>query len=194
MSGVGVADRTQILVVATDEGRTDAHSTGKLQNGPVDLMAQTDHGLCLIEIFASEKLGPATAEGTLSRNQDLASVFSAASEVEQAEQHARRTHAQEFVEVSRYAHVIVHSRELGAAQHRHVGVSRIDAQSRSRPIGEAHRIYRWCLRRSSEFSFSRHQPGLSIGTSHQSSLSEARLCGPRLPVPIFMRRASGSER
>jgi hypothetical protein len=166
VSGVGIADRTQILVVATDEGRTDAHTTGKLQNGPVDLKAKTDHGFGFIEIFAREKLGPASAEGILSRNQDLASIFSAAGKVEQAEQHARRTHTQEFVEVSRHAHVIVHSRELGAAQCGYVGMSRIDTQSCSRPIGEAHQIYRRCLQRSNEFSFSRHSPGLTIGTSH----------------------------
>jgi hypothetical protein len=130
MTGVAVADGAQVLVVAADKGGTTPHTAGKLQNCPVNLVAEPDHGFGLIKILPGKKLGRASAENILGGNQDFTCVFSTSGKVEQAEQDSLRPHAQEFVEVSCHAQVIVHSPERGTAQRGHVGVSRIDTRRR----------------------------------------------------------------
>src|SRR5437868_2502509 len=128
MSGADVANCTQVLPVATDKGRTAANIASKLQNGKVDFMAKLDHRLGFVEVLPGKKLRCKIAEGSLRRDQDLARVLPASSQVEQTEQHAGGVHAQEFVKVACHALVVVDSRDLRPAQNGHVAVSRIGAR------------------------------------------------------------------
>jgi hypothetical protein len=119
-------------------------------------MAELNHSFRLIEVVSRKKLGRTSAESVLRGNQDLAGILSTAREVEQAEQHARRPHAQEFVEVTRHAQVVVHSCDLGVAQCGHVGMARIDTrQRRFTPLEElAQKIRRRRRQCANDFSFS----------------------------------------
>ena len=144
VTGVGVAHRTQVLVVATDECGTAANSAGNLQDGAVNRMAEPNHRFRLVEVLTCEEIGRKTSKGALSGNEDGARVLSAAGQVEQPEQDPRRAHPQEFVEVAGHALAVVHGGDLCPVQHRHVGMPRIPEAQHSFPALEqgAHEI-RW---------------------------------------------------
>jgi len=136
VAGVGVADRPQVLVVATDECGAAANPAGNLQDGAVDRMAESNHRFCLVEILPCEKIGGETSKGALGRNEDGARVLPAAGQIEQPEQNARRAHPQEFVEVAGHALAVVHGSDLCPTQHRHIGMPRIAEAHDSFPAFE----------------------------------------------------------
>src|SRR5437868_463354 len=78
VSSVSIADRTQILIVATDECRTTSHPADKLQNGPIDLMAKLNHRFGFIKVFARKELGRSSSKSALRGDEDLTGVLSAA--------------------------------------------------------------------------------------------------------------------
>src|ERR1700681_3496912 len=78
-----------------------------------------------LKSFPSKKLGRKNSKSVLSGDQDLSRVLSAASQIKQAEQHAGRADAEEFVEIARHALAVVHSGDFRAAQKGHIGMSRI---------------------------------------------------------------------
>src|SRR5271163_1374973 len=55
VAGVGIADRPQIFVVTTNEGRTTPQTAA--QDGEVHLVAQFDHGGGLVEVLSGKKFG-----------------------------------------------------------------------------------------------------------------------------------------
>ncbi len=121
---IGIAHRPQLFVITTDERRTTANAA--TQNGKVHRVAQLDHGGGLVEVVSGEKLGCQASERLLHRDQDFTRVRSQAGDVEQHEQHARRPHPQELVEIAGHTLAAIHRGNLGMTQHWRIAMERID--------------------------------------------------------------------
>jgi hypothetical protein len=59
-----------------------------LQDGAIDLMAEFDHRLRLVQIIAAEQPGTRGSQRVLGRDQNLTRALPAPGDVEQTEQHA----------------------------------------------------------------------------------------------------------
>src|SRR5258708_3739555 len=110
----GNSRRRSVLIVATDKCRTTANPLGKLQDGPIDLIAKLNHGFSFIKVPARKELGCSDSKSVLRGDEDLTCVLSAACQVEQAEQHTGGPNAQELIEVARHAHFVVQSGDISA--------------------------------------------------------------------------------
>jgi hypothetical protein len=154
-----------------------------LQDGKVNFVAERNHGFGLVEVLSRKEFGRKGSKGVLGGDQDLARVLSAASYVEQAEQHAGRTHAQKFVEVARHALAVVHSRDFRTAQRRHVGMPRVGRrQFRCSALEQgADKIRRRRSQRAQDFRSSSHR------FTHCSIFTQASEREPGVRIPLGMR-------
>ena len=100
MSGVGVAEGSELLVVAGDEGGARANAAGSLDNRAIDAKAKFSHGLGFVDVGAREELSTKVAEDLLSCGQDAAVILAAPGHVEQAKQNALGADADGVVEIS----------------------------------------------------------------------------------------------
>ena len=125
---IGVAQSAQLLVITTDERRTAANAA--TQDRTIHLVAQFDHGGGFVEVFAGEKNGRKGSERLLHGDQDFTRVRPQAGDVQQHEQHARRPHPQEFIEIAGHALPGVDRGNLGVTQRRRIAMERVGERRR----------------------------------------------------------------
>jgi hypothetical protein len=92
VSGVGVAKRAKLLVIASDESGAGADAARDLDEAAVDAKAEFGHGLRLVDVGAREKLGTRGAKGILRDGKDAAIVPVKSGEIEQTKQNALRAY------------------------------------------------------------------------------------------------------
>src|SRR5713101_3749343 len=134
-----------------------------MQDRPVELLGKFDHGYRFVEVFLGKKRRCQSSERFLGGDEDLAGILAAAGNVEQSEEHARRTRPQEFVKVSRHAQPMIDGRDLSVAQGRHMGMQRVGEQGRRGTVeqaaGEAQRRKR---QRTNQVGFNWYQSSRAL--------------------------------
>ncbi len=65
VSSIGVAERTELLVVAGDKRRAGANAAGGLNDGAIDAKAEFGHGLGFVDVGAGKEFGPKLAKDFL---------------------------------------------------------------------------------------------------------------------------------
>jgi hypothetical protein len=100
MSGVGVTERTELLVVAADEGGTGANAAGGLNDRAIDAKAEFGHGFGFVDVGAREEFNAKLAEDFLSCGEDASVIFAAPGNIEQTKQNPLGARADGVIEVS----------------------------------------------------------------------------------------------
>jgi len=115
VSRTGIANRSQILVVAAQKCGTAANPSGSIENRNIHLMTKRHDRFRFVEIFSGKQFGRKLPESRLCGNQDFAGVLSPPRQIEQAEQYSGRTDPQEFVKVAGHSQVVVQGSNFRAA-------------------------------------------------------------------------------
>ena len=126
VAGIGVAHGAKVLIEAAEKSRTTAHASVKLQDGAIQFLAEFDHGVCLIDVGHSEELRRERSESVLGGDEDPSRILTAPGNIEEPEQHARRTDAQKLIKISRHALPVVDGSNLGMTESGDVSMERID--------------------------------------------------------------------
>lgn len=130
VTGVGIADCTQIFVKAADEGRATAHAALELENRAIELLAEFDHGVRLADFGCGEEARGEITKSSLRGDQDLTGVLAAAGDVEQAEENTGWTYTQKLIKIASHALPVVEGGEFGMTQGWDVGVQGVGWQCR----------------------------------------------------------------
>src|SRR5277367_6936718 len=100
MSGIGIAERAKLLVVAGDKRRAGAHPAAGFDDAAIDAVVKLGHGIGFVEVGARKEFCSSGAEDFLGRAQDAAIVSAPASNIEQPKQNPLRAYADRIIEVS----------------------------------------------------------------------------------------------
>jgi hypothetical protein len=114
MSGIGIAQRSELLVVTGNEGRTRVDATAHIDQPSVDPEAQFGHGIGFVDVRRRKKLESDSSEDFLGSDQEAAVVLASAGNVEQPDQNTFRADANGVVEVSRHTFSDEHGSDVGA--------------------------------------------------------------------------------
>ena len=85
VSGVGVAEGPELLMVAAEKSRTGMHSLGEVNEAAIEPEIEFAHDLGFINVRPGEEFGARGAENLLCDIEDAAVVFASSGYVEQAE-------------------------------------------------------------------------------------------------------------
>jgi hypothetical protein len=100
VSGICVAERSELLVVTGDEGRARVDAAAHINQSTIDPKAQFGHGIGFVHVTRRKQLQSDGAEDFLGSDQDATVVLAAASNIEQPDQNAFRADANGVVEIS----------------------------------------------------------------------------------------------
>ena len=115
VSRTGIANRSQILVVAAQKCRTASNPSGSIENRDVHFMTKRHDRFRFVEIFSCKQSGRKLPESRLCGDQDFTVPSLRPRQIEQAEQHPERTDPQEFVKVAGHSQVVVQGSNFRAA-------------------------------------------------------------------------------
>ena len=99
MSGVGVAESSELLVVTANEGWTRVDAMGGVDESPIEAKTQFCHGLGFVDIGARKKLSSKVAKDLLCGCEDGEVIFPTSSNIEQAKQDPLGTYTERIIEV-----------------------------------------------------------------------------------------------
>ncbi len=100
VSGVGIAERAELLVIAGEKGGARPDAGGTFDDGAIDAKAKFRHGVRFVDVPAREQLRSEVAKDSLRGSEDVAVVLAASGDVEQSKQNALRAHADGIIEIS----------------------------------------------------------------------------------------------
>lgn len=100
VSGVGVAERAELLVVAGDESGTGVDAFAGVDKAAIDAKTELRHGIRFVEIRGREQLRSDVAKNMLRGCEDGTIVRAESGHVEQTKQNALGTDTQGVVEIS----------------------------------------------------------------------------------------------
>jgi hypothetical protein len=104
VSGVGVAERAELLVITADEGGARVDAFGSLDEATIEADTEFGHGVRLIDVGPGEQLDAAFTEDILRDGEEMCVVLAASGDVEQAEQDALWAGAKGVIEVAAGSH------------------------------------------------------------------------------------------
>jgi hypothetical protein len=148
MSGIGVAKRSELLVVTGNEGRARVDAAAHINQSTIYPKAQFGHGIGFVDVTRRKQLLPDGAEGFLGSDQEATVVLAAAGNVEQPDQNAFRADANGVVEISGDAISDEHGCDVCACDRGEDGWNRFQYGGGSRVGAEAGKHGRKAQRRS----------------------------------------------
>jgi hypothetical protein len=100
MSGIGVAQRSELLVITGDESGTRVGAAAHIDQPSIDPKAQLGHGIGFVNVTRRKQLQSDGAEDFLRDDQEVPVVLAASANIEQPDQHAFRADANGVIEIS----------------------------------------------------------------------------------------------
>ena len=88
VSGIGVAERSELLVVTGNEGRARVDAAAHINQSTIDPKAQFGHGVGFVDVTRRKQLLPDGAEDFLGSDQKVTVVLAAAGNIEEPDQNA----------------------------------------------------------------------------------------------------------
>jgi len=84
MPRVGIAERTEFLMVAADERGAGVNSRRSFHHTPVELQAEIDHGFGFVDVGSGKKRCSGRSKNLLRRREDQLVILAASGNVKQA--------------------------------------------------------------------------------------------------------------
>src|SRR5215469_15804286 len=100
VSGVGVAQGAELLVIAGKESGAGVGATTDFEEASINVEAEFCHGIGLIDVSGGEEFSADGAEDLLRGAEDVAVFLAAPGDIEQADQDTFRAGPDRIVEVS----------------------------------------------------------------------------------------------
>ena len=113
---IHVANRAQIFVVATGEGRATAHASGSTHDLEIQTAREFDHRVRFVQFGGGEEMLARRAETSLGGFEYGSVGFAFSSHVEQSEKEAVRADAQKIVEIASGARGKIGDRHVRALE------------------------------------------------------------------------------
>ena len=131
VTGVGVAEGAEYLVIAGDEGGAGTNSAGGIDQATIEEVVEFRHGIGFVDVGTGEELASGVAEDLLSSDEEMAVVLTASSDVEEADENALRADADGVVEITGDAFAGKDGGDVGSLDYREDGRSRLNDDGRS---------------------------------------------------------------
>jgi hypothetical protein len=124
VSGIGVAERSELLVVTGNEGRARVDAAAHINQSTIDPKAQFGHGIGFVDVTRRKQLLPDSAEDFLGSDQEVTVVLAAAGNIEQPDQNAIRADANRVIEISGNPFSDKHGSDVSTCDRREDGWNR----------------------------------------------------------------------